>query len=319
MINKEAVKEVLVFRNDRFGEFLLNIPALRALKETFANARLTAVINPRLEELAAGIPYIDEVILWAPGKHKLAEKFALIKELREKRIDIAVILNPSKDFNLLSFLAGIKIRAGYDRKWGFLLTHRMADKKHLGEKHEIEYNLELVSLLGARTQDKALSLEVKDTGGLLDAEPGKELIALHPWTSDPVKQWPLSNFRRLAERLCAQDKWEVLLIGGAEEAGQAKDSFSGVGGLIDLTGRTSLMQLGAVLKRCGMLISGDSGPVHLACCVNTKVLALFRSDLPGKSARRWGPWGKGHAVIEKPKLSDISVDEVFEKIKQAAA
>jgi len=70
------------------------------------------------------------------------------------------------------------------------------------------------------------------------------------------------------------------------------------------------------LKRCALLVSGDSGPVHLAAAVGTPIVALFRNDLPGKTSKRWGPWGKGHTVIEKENLEDISVDEVFEKVKQ---
>jgi len=83
----------------------------------------------------------------------------------------------------------------------------------------------------------------------------------------------------------------------------------------DLTGKTDLIQLAAFLKRCKVLISGDSGPVHLAACVRTPVVAIFRSDIPGKSALRWGPWGRGHSVIQKEKLADIEVDEVFAKTK----
>jgi ADP-heptose:LPS heptosyltransferase len=80
--------------------------------------------------------------------------------------------------------------------------------------------------------------------------------------------------------------------------------------------QTSLVELAALLKRCSLLISCDSGPMHLAASVGTPVVALFRNDLPGKTAKRWGPWGSGHTVIEKVNLLDISVDEVFEKAKQ---
>ncbi len=156
-IDKGTIKNILVVRNDRFGEFLLNIPAFRALKETFINANLIIAVDPYVRELAESIPFIDEAIEWSRGKHPLLEKLRLIKLLKNRRIDMAVMLNPSKDLNIITRLAGIPIRVGYDRKWGFLLTHKMKDKKHLAEKHEIEYNLELVSLIGAKTQDSTLS------------------------------------------------------------------------------------------------------------------------------------------------------------------
>lgn len=322
-IDARVIKNILVVRNDRFGEFLLIMPALRALKETFTNARLIAVVKPFVKELAENIPFIDEVIEWDQVRHSLLDKLRFIKLLKEKKIDIAIMLNPSKGFNIFSYLSGIPVRVGYDRKWGFLLTHKMNDRKHLGERHEVEYNLELVSLIGARTQDKSLIFPIDDrrTNDLcrdFNITGYDNLIALHPWTSDPVKQWPLDNFRNLAERLIKELDLTVLIIGGKEEVIKSKELFKGIdASLINLTGQTTLIQLGALLKKCKLIISGDSGPVHLASTVGTKALAIFRSDIPGKCARRWGPWGSGHVVIEKNKLCDITVAEVFDKAQEA--
>lgn len=320
-IQAETVKNILVVRNDRFGEFLLNIPALRALKEIFADARLIAVVDPYTKELAESVLFIDEIIEWGRQGHSLSEKLRLINLLRKKSIDMAIILNPSRDFNIITRFAGVPIRVGYNRKWGFLLTHKMEDKKYLGQRHEIEYNLELVSLVGAKTQDQTLSISTDESiidGLLKDAgiENNDSLVALHPWTSDPIKQWPLKNFCALAKRLVSEQDMRVIIIGGKEELIKSMEFFKNVdGNLINLTARTTLTQLAALFKKCKLLISGDSGPVHLASAVGAKVLAIFRNDIPGKSARRWGPWGKGHIIIEKENLSDITVAEVFDKVK----
>ncbi len=301
---------------------MLNIPAFRALKETFINARLIAMIDPYVRELAQSLPFIDEIIEWGMGKHSLSAKSRLARLLGSKNIDMVVILNPSRDFNIITSLSGIPIRVGYNRKWGFLLTHKIKDEKHLGYKHEIEHNLELVSLVGAKTQDKTLVIAVDDniSKDLLNSNDIKEHdnpVALHPWTSDPIKQWPLEYFRALAQRLSRELNLKVIIIGGKDES--EKDIYfrnNSVDNLINLAGKTTLKELAGILKKCKMLISGDSGPVHLACAVNTRVLAIFRSDIPGKCAKRWGPWGEGHTIIEKNKLSDISVDMVFEKVKE---
>lgn len=318
----KSIKNMLVVRNDRFGEFLLNIPAFRALKETFVFARLIAVIDPYVRELAQAVPFIDEVIEWSNKKSAFLEKLRLVKLLRKKEIDIAVMLNPTKDFNLITALAAIPLRLGYDKKCGFLLTHKMEDKKYLGDKHEIDYNLELVSLVGAKTQDKTLTLTIEE--GIkscllsdLNIEDKGNLIAVHPWTSDPLKQWPQEKFVRLAKKLVEGLNAKVFIVGGKEEIGRSNDLFNGFDrGLINITGRTSLIQLGAVLKKCRLLVSGDSGPVHLASCVRTPVVAIFRNDLPGKNPVRWGPLGKKSAVVESPSLSDITVEEVFAKAKE---
>lgn len=320
-IQAKTVKNILVVRNDRFGEFLLNIPALRALKETFSDARLITVVNASVKELAERVTVIDETIEWNQGKHALPEKVRFINLLKKKKIDIAVMLNPVKDFNIFTYFAGIPFRVGYNRKWGFLLTHKMADEKHLGQRHEIEYNLELVSLIGASTKDRTLYLsiderEIDDLLRDVNIKGYNNLVALHPWTSDPVKQWPYERFRELSGRLIREQGIPVVIIGGKEELTKSMEFFGNIeGNLINLTGRTTLTQLAALLKKCKLLISGDSGPVHLACAVGTKVLAIFRNDIPGKSPRRWGPWGEGHIVIEKESLSDVTVSEVFDKAK----
>ena len=313
---------ILAIRNDRFGEFLLNIPAFRALKQANPGSRLTLMVNPYAADLAKHIEGVDEVVRWENRKHSFKDVLKLSSELKKKRFDLCVIFNPTKESNIISYLAGIPLRLGYSRKWGFLLNRRLADKKALAEKHEVEYNLDLVRLIGADIQDKALSLSINDdiiinSLKALGLSGNQGLVAIHPWTSDPVKQWQPEQFRKLAQELIADPALKLVVIGGKEEIGRSQALFAGLENkLIDLTGKTDLLQLAAVLKKCKLLISGDSGPVHLACCVNTPVLAIFRNDLPGKTAKRWGPWGRNCAVIEKPGLDNTSVEEVYNKAKE---
>jgi len=109
----------------------------------------------------------------------------------------------------------------------------------------------------------------------------------------------------------------VVIIGGREQQNKNIELYSDLSDrIVNLTGKTTLRQLALLLKRCRLLVSCDSGPVHLASCVGTPVIAIFRNDIPGKNARRWGPWGKGHIVIEKNNLCDITVDDVLNKIKE---
>jgi len=320
----KEVKTILCVRNDRFGEFLLNIPALRALKETFINARIIAVVDPYLADLTKSIQLIDETIEWGQGEHLFREKLKLISLLRGKSIDIAVMLNPSKDFNIFTFLAGIPVRIGYDRKYGFLLTRKLADLKYLGNRHEVEYNLELVGLLGAKTGNPALSLTLENNTldpmlrnyGITDSD---TLVALHPWTSDPIKQWPLDNFRAVANELLRYPNIKVILIGGKDESGKSSVFYENIlrqGNLIDLSGKTSLRELAVLLKKCKLVISGDSGPVHLAASAGGRALVIFRNDISGKGPKRWGPWGPGHVVIEKASLVEITPEEVLAKAKE---
>ncbi len=302
MLNKIHFKNILVVRNDRFGEFLLNIPVFRALKEAYPDAQLTLAVNPAVRELAECIEYADKVAVWDDN---------FKKGLRKHKFNLCIVLNPTKEAHVLSFWAGIPKRVGYDRKWGILLTHKMPDNKNLGLKHEVEYNLDLVGLLGVKTPDKSISL-----GKLPVCKNPKyaEAVVIHPFTSDPVKQWPIERFQQLAKDLSNQGGLRVLIVGKDEGGGREFDDLGN--NIINLINKTTLVGLAQVLKQCKLLISCDSGPMHLAVAVGTPVVALFRNDLVGKTSKRWGPWGKGHIVIERSDLGDITVDEVFERVKQ---
>lgn len=315
------VKNIICFRNDRFGEFLLNIPSFRALKKSFPGSKLTLMTDVYVRELGERVDSADEVICWENRKHNALAILSLAFELRRKDFQLSVAFNPSREFNIAAFLAGIPIRAGYDRKLGFLLTQRLADKKHLGDKHEVEYNLELAKLAGASIDEKGISLAVDSSFsedllrncGLKEAD---AFVAIHPWTSDPVKQWPLRRFAELAIRLSALPGVTVVIVGGREEYPKSLELCRDLKAC-NLTGKTSLLQLAALLKRSKLLITGDSGPMHLSAAVGTKVLALFRNDIPGKAPKRWGPWGEGHSVLERKSLDEITADEVYNKAKES--
>ena len=295
------IKNILVIRNDRFGEFLLNIPAIRALKERYQQVQLTLAVNLQVYELAAAVKGVDQVVIWDQIK----------KGLRKYRFDLCVVLNPTKEAHQSIFLAGIPVRVGYDRKWGFLLTHKIKDTKHLGNRHEVDCNLELVGLLGAKTQDLSIAIKVDDN--LYKYFNNQKIVAIHPFTSDPVKQWPTERFIELAQRIKSELDLMVIIVGTSPVALQFNKN------IISMVNKTTLTELAALLKRCSLVISGDSGPMHLAASVGTPVVALFRNDLPGKTAQRWGPWGEGHLVIEKSNLEDISVEEVLERVRQRCA
>ena len=314
-----GVRKILVVRNDRFGEFLLNIPAMRALKQAHPFAQLALAADPSVRGLAGCIDVVDEVIPWENRKHTFTEIIRFAREIKKNRFDLCVIFNPTRDFHLVSFLAGIPSRVGYNRKWGFLLTRTLNDEKYLGLKHEVEYNLELAALAGGLEGIPPLSLTIDERVIARMAvcfSQAKGLISVHPFTSDPQKQWPLGHFLALIKKLSLSQKVQVAVVGGNEERDKHHDFIVSLGSnTVDMVGKTSLVELGAVLKKSALLISADSGPVHLASCVGTRTIALFRNDLAGKGALRWGPLAKGSIVLEKSNLGDISVEEVLDKVR----
>jgi len=308
-IDKEKIHKILVIRTDRMGEALLNIPAVRALKQS-SSAFIIALLNPVLKELLVGAPEIDQILTFDEDKWNkgIFTKLKLYRQIRKMKFDLAVILNPAKRFHILTFLAGIPRRLGYDRKWGFLLTDKIEDKKFQGQKHEVEYNLDLVRNIGADTKDLkiSISIEKEDCQFVNDLllkhgiKDGDLMVAVHPYSSNPAKCWPKENFVYVADEIQARFAAKVVIIGAREQRNIAiKFSSLTKQPLINLCGKLTLKQLAAFLKRCTLLISNDSGPVHIAAAMGTNCIVIFGRNIPGVGPTRWGPRGDGHIVLQK--------------------
>lgn len=324
MAGRLELRRVLFIRTDRLGETLLNLPAVAALKAAAPKAAITVLADPTLHpllELALGV---DHLLPYQPtGRSWWLRALQLARPLRPHRFDLAIVSNPMKELHLAVRLAGIPVRVGYDRKWGCLLTHRLADRKALGDRHEVEYNLDLVRALGLpaivppppwlRVESEARTLRTFcEPHGFSPAQP---FIAVHPWSSNPAKEWPLERFRALIRMVSERGDVRIALVGGVEERRRAVAFLSPGIPLVNLVGQLSLRQLAALFRESRLLVSNDSGPVHLAAAVGTKTLALFGGATASTGPRRWGPWGDGHRVIWKPSMDAISVEEVFEALR----
>ena len=303
------IRNILIFRTDRIGDLLLTMPAVTALKQKFPESRITMVVSPQTKDLVKPNPDVDEIIVY-DGVRIVGLKaiFVFAKSLRRGRYDLAVVFNSSKSFNLAIFLAGIPNRLGWDRKWPFLLTNRVRDEKFKGEKHEIEYNLDLVRSIGVTPS--AISIFVPETdqsrrrikrlleeNGISDRD---ELIAIHPFSSNPAKLWPMDRFAAAADILYKTKSVRVLLIGDTESVKESRGIrhiFEHE--IIDLTGKVALEDLPSLFKRSRLLISNDSGPMHIAAAVDKPVVAIFGRNLPGVGPKRWRPHGSGHIILHK--------------------
>ncbi|MBN3039022.1 MAG: lipopolysaccharide heptosyltransferase II [Candidatus Omnitrophica bacterium] len=308
-LNREKIKKILVVRTDRMGDVLLNVPAIRALKASF-KATIVMLADAGLKDLLQGIEEIDAILPFEEGKwHKsISWRLSLLRQIRQERFSLAVMLNPSRRFHILSYMARIPLRLGYDRKWSFLLTHKIKDNKYEGKKHEVEYNLDLVRSIGADTDDKKININIdkedaRFVQGLLeknaigDKDP---LVAIQPNSSNPAKCWPRENFAQVADELYQRFSTQVAIIGAGEDRGSAIKLISLTKHQpINLCGNLTLRQLAAFLRRCTLLISNDSGPVHIAAAVNTATCVIFGRNIPGVSPRRWGPWGNSNIALHK--------------------
>ena len=308
------------------GDVLMNLPAVRLLRQTYPKAWITFLADDGVAGLLKGHEDIDEVLAvdTARIKNSPSDFFSLAVKLKKIDFDLCLISNPDKSLHALSFFAGIPCRVGHDRKCGFFLNKKLR-KNSLSSVHEIEKNLSLARLVSEKSWDGRWSLPldpqaVKNADDLLSRHFPKNgpLIAVHAGTSNPEKRWPVEHFAELCGKIGGMEKYSVVLVGGEEEKEiSAKVARLSQSRPVDFTGALTLRELAAFFNnpRVKLLVSADSGPVHVAWIQKTPVVALYAKNCPGSDPARWGPLGPGHEVIHK-NINEISVDEVYEKVRK---
>jgi heptosyltransferase-2 len=304
------MKRILIIRTDRLGDTLLSTPVFRAVREGYPDSYIAAMVRPYTRECVEGNPYINETIIYDKrGRQKSimnSLKFAF--DLRRKRFDTALILHPTNRVNLITFLAGIPERVGFDRKLGFLLTRKISHKKEFGERHELDYALDIVRAIGLTPRNRSLFMPLRratrkridNTLSDLGVSAGDRLIALHPSSSCPSKKWLPERFASVADMLIEEYGVKVVLVGGRDGKPDAeKTKMYMKHSIVDLSGKTTVSELGSLLKRCALFISNDSGPVHVASAVGTPVVAIFGRKDAGLGPTRWGPVGRRDRILHK--------------------
>jgi heptosyltransferase II len=305
-------KKILLARTDRIGDLIITTPAIKAVRNAYPDAHIAMIARPYAEEILRGSPYIDEIILYDKyGKHKSAWAtlgFAL--RLRKRGFDRAIIFHPTNRMHIISYIADIPRRIGYDNNMGFLLTDRIKNTKHLGLKHERDYALDMLKALGIDSDEKELFMPM-DSNDILRAEEiisyngikkNEKFIVIHPGASCASKIWPSERFAKLADILMERHHVKIVIVGGIGE----KDIFCAdavrrfmQNEAVSIAGKLNLRTLAALMKRSILFISNDSGPVHIAVAFGTPVIDIFGRAQPGLSPLRWGPLGAKDIVIHK--------------------
>ncbi len=310
---KPDFKRILVVRTDRVGDVVLTIPALTLIRKNYPKSHIAVLVAPATKDIVNGHPDIDEVIVYDKDyEHKGIFGFWKMKNLlQSKKFDVTMVYHTKQRTNLLCFLAGIPRRIGYhNQKYGFLLTDKIFDDRPQGIRHESEYCLEILKQLGLSIDDQCpmpyMPIKeqarqwVKQFYKTNNIEEKDRLIAIHPGGSDYTKRWPREKFAELINQMGEKYPYLYVLVGSkeVEKIARTIQSLAKVP-LINAVGQTSIAQLAALLERCQLLISNDSGPVHVATAVGTPVISIFGQRRRGISVTRWHPLGSKDIAIEK--------------------
>lgn len=299
---------ILVFNPSFLGDSVLTTPLVHALHTYFPAARISLVVRPEFAPLFTGIPQIAEVIPFSKrGEYKgMGGILRFGKVLKEKRFDMIVSPHKSLRSTLVNYLSGAPVRVGFSQSaLSFLYTHTVTRNMTL---HEVHRNLMLLSALipsfsledatakagaPATVLDEATYQNAKEFFRI--AASGNKVVAMNPGSVWATKRWPSDRFAEVARRL-HHAGYRIALIGGPSDVADT-DAVKSLAGIpvINLANRTSLRELPAYIKACDLLITNDSGPLHIAVSQGTPALAIF-----GPTVRELGffPYDSVSRVIE---------------------
>jgi len=335
----DKVKSILVVSSTAIGDTLLSTPAIRAIKERYPDTKIIAHFNIKNMELFENNPHIDGIIPYYGGYKRF---FKTVREFRRNRFDVALILHGNEpQATPMAYLSGANfvVKLPNTSKYGFLLSNTTSHLQLPTSEfvHGIEQRLKVAALIGCSNKDKRMVLPVdRDdedaVSGFLKSEGIKDddmLIGFQVGASTVSRMWFAERFVELGKRLItAYPTTKIVITGSPDEKKYCEQIDREIGGRVIVSaGKLPLRQIPALVKRFKVLLTGDTGIMHIAIAVGTSVAALYAVA----DYRITGPYydTEKHRVIQKWKTCDpcmskkceyqecmenISVNEVFKAV-----
>jgi len=293
--------KILIRATNWLGDAIMALPALRAVRGRFPEARIAIVARPYVADIYRGQEICDELISYDPGgAHAgLRGRERLARDIQGQKFDVALLLQNAFDAAWLAWRARIAERIGYARDGrSLLLTKRIAVPKP-GEipVHEKFYYLELLRRAGwidSLPDERHVRLQVgegqlqraEETLAAAGARRGVPRLAIGAGASyGSAKCWPPERFAEFVNRFRRETDADVILFGTAAEQQVARVIEAGITGpVISLVGKTAIACLPALFSRCQLFVGNDSGAMHVAAAVGLPVVAIFGPTDPHGTA-----------------------------------
>ncbi len=340
----EKIKRILIIQTAFLGDVVLTIPLIMAVKKAFPDSYLSVMVIPAVKEILENNPAINEIIVFdKKGQDQSGSAFwQLVRKIKAHNFNVVLLPHRSFKSVWLCFLARIPKRIGFTTSEGsFLLTDRVPYKK-ARNVHEIDRNLDLLEPLGVKDKKSTIFIDpgpdaVKYALELFndyEIKASSLVIGINPGSVWPTKRYATEKYAALADRLIKELKATVIIIGSPADAPVAdKMAHEMHETAINLAGRSSILQMAAIMKRFNLLVSNDSGAMHIAVALGVPVVAIFgpttqdlgfypysikdivvEKDLPCR------PCGK-HGGLQCPKknflcMKLITITDVFNAVKR---
>ena len=351
-------KRFLIINPFGIGDVLFTTPAIRAIKKACPQGYIAYWCNERVAPILKNNPYIDKVIALSRGDIKkiyrrswfdgLKKSFSLFKAIRALKCGICLDFSLDHRYSLISKFCSIRKRVGFDYKGrGRFLTDKIEIDSY-EQKHVIEYYLELLKPLNIASDGADMELynnsvvlekarqQFKDLGiGETEVKIGIAPAGGASWGKDSgLKHWPAKNFGYLADKLI-EDTAKVVVLADVSEVQVSQEMIKAMRNKpVDLSGKTDLEQLAAIIANLDLLICNDGGPLHMAKALRIKTVSIFgpvdelvygpyppaSSDKVIKSDADCRPcyrqFKMPECIFERKCIEDIPVEKVYEAAKE---
>lgn len=281
------INRILFITLSNIGDVVLTLPVLSALRDHFPDADIDILVGPRPKDIFKKDPRVKEVFVY--NKYaSLKEKLEFLRGLKEKRYDLAVDMRGS----IMPLIIGARYRTG-------LFSLRNTKLKH---KRDIHFDKIRPFKIGW-TAKKNIYVDADDRQRIkslleeMGVAENDKLIGINPWSRSLLKRWDMQYLIESIKEILKHKDVKVVLMGDAVESGLSKEIVESVqdNKVIDLTGKTSLNELFALIDRLFLLLTCDSAGMHIACDLGIRVIAIFGPTDP----LEYGPTGKDDIVMRR--------------------
>lgn len=333
-------RNIIVRMPNWIGDMVMATPILTDLRKAYPRARITAMCRAPICDLLKEDPQVDELFCFSKtsGFSRRNEKKNIIEKLRHGKYDLGILLTHSLSSAWWFWQGKVKVRLGYDCNGRrFFLSHPVPLPQDVDRQHLVATYKMLLSPLGIPLSNSAPRLfladkEVKEAKTLLKQHGVTQestLVGINPGaTYGSAKCWLPHRFREVTERLLSDPNLFVVFFGDQPTTRLVKEICQGLQSrVINLAGLTSLREVTALISLCDVLLTNDSGPMHIADAVGTKIVALFGSTSeivtgPYRSATvihkhvKCSPCYQRTCPIDFRCMKEIESDEVYQAIVQ---
>jgi heptosyltransferase-2 len=310
-LDPDTTRRILIRSTNWVGDAILTTPAIRAIRKKFPHSEITILAKPWVVPVFEENPHVDHIMTYdSNDRHKgWPGKLKLIREIRKRRFDLAILFQNAIEAAMIAFLSRIPLRLGYDTdRRSLFLTHSVPVTRNAKFKnvHETDYYLGILTPFGLTPDGTGLTLKIsKSNHRAADAfltrygiSKNDQIVVINPGaTYGSAKRWFPERYAALADKIRKCYGAHILVVGspGEKEIGREVTTLI-KNSAVNLCGRTTLGEVMALIDRCHLFITNDSGLMHVAAALGIPLVAIFGPTNPQTT----GPISPKSRIVRAP-------------------